>query len=317
MNSNPRTDSLMTRTEQIGNLALSQPVNYDGPASNVWAIHTIALLQELQTTLEIDALIPLFSQAVRPLIDHGGILYRHPHEALEYLQGICSGHACVSRLAINRVELGSVTFFRGRPFYNEECERLQRLSALLAHPVRNALLYRSALKSALTDPLTGAANRGAFDLDIVREIELAHRKELPLSLVVIDIDHFKQINDRYGHRAGDDALRSVVTTANHAIRGTDTLYRYGGEEFVVLLRDTNLPGAVPLAERVRKEIDRREHESGSCSLSITISAGIAEWQRPECAKQLFARADNALYRAKENGRNRIEIASTASAACLT
>ena len=306
MTTNPQITGGDLRQLLWGNLALAPESE---AAESESAPLLLALLKELQTTLEVDALIRLFSTGVRPLVNHGGLAYHHPIEGLEQLHGVCSGHTNGSVLSIHGEALGRVTFYRGHPFDEEERWRLARLARLLAHPLRNALLYRRAIQTAYLDPLTGINNRGAFDEALTHEVELARRKGRPLTLAVADIDRFKAINDHFGHAIGDRALQSLVESAQHCIRGADSLYRYGGEEFVILLRDTPLEGAVLLAERLRGHVDGRRHHCGEVSITMTVSIGVAQWSRGENGTELFKRADAALYRAKNEGRNRVIVAN--------
>ncbi|GAB6040984.1 GGDEF domain-containing protein [Endothiovibrio diazotrophicus] len=288
-----------------GNLALAmESETTDGEPT----LRLVTLLQDLQTTLDVESLIRLFSSGVRPLVSHGGLAYRHPIEELEELHGVCSGHQCGGVLTINGEPLGRLTYYRGHPFDEEERRRLLRLSGLLAHPLRNALLYRRAIQGAYVDPLTGIGNRGAFDEALLHEVSLARRQGAPLSLAVADIDRFKAINDHFGHTTGDCALQSLVESAQHCIREADSLFRYGGEEFVILLRDTPLEGAARLAERLRDHVDGRHHPCGDLAITMTVSIGVAQWLGGESGTELFKRADAALYRAKHEGRNRVIVA---------
>lgn len=157
---------------------------------------------------------------------------------------------------------------------------------------------------ATTDALTGISNRRGF-LDVAaKELERAGRYRRSLSLFVIDIDHFKQINDGYGHSAGDDALRQVAETIKAQIRSTDYLARIGGEEFAVILPETDLDAAIYLAERIRAAVAAAEVVTGQYRFTLTISVGLAViGPNDVTTDQMLARADQALYRAKGKGRN--------------
>jgi diguanylate cyclase (GGDEF)-like protein/PAS domain S-box-containing protein len=169
---------------------------------------------------------------------------------------------------------------------------------------------------ALTDGLTGIANRRSFDETLAREWKRTLRDASEVSLLLLDIDRFKQFNDLYGHQAGDDCLRAVAACVSSAIRATDIVARYGGEEFAVILPSTFLAGAVEVAEKVRAAVAclRLSHQgcpdSGGC---VTVSIGVATalaraggtMSMPE---SLLLAADNAMYKAKREGRNRVETA---------
>lgn len=159
---------------------------------------------------------------------------------------------------------------------------------------------------AATDPLTGAANRRELMHRVEQEIARASRHSAPLSLLMADLDHFKQINDEYSHHVGDDVLREFVRLAGDCLRPSDLLGRIGGEEFAVLLPDTDLSEARVVAERIRQALEQHVIQADANALSITVSIGVAEHQSgKERVEDLFNRADEQLYFAKQHGRNRV------------
>mgnify|MGYP000467532716 CR=1 FL=1 len=164
------------------------------------------------------------------------------------------------------------------------------------------------LQMATTDALTGASSRRHFLQVAAREQERALRYGYPLSLMILDVDHFKRINDSHGHSAGDEALRVLVSSLRAALRDSDCVGRLGGEEFVVLLPQTGQVGALEVAERLRQRVAGLSvGTSGGANLQVTVSIGVAEWQgREDSIERLVERADSALYRAKDRGRDRVE-----------
>jgi len=158
---------------------------------------------------------------------------------------------------------------------------------------------------AITDGLTGINNRQEFSRLLDKEIERAIRYNTPLTLVMYDLDHFKLVNDRFGHDTGDDVLRTVVKLTNDNIRSTDFHGRWGGEEFLIVCPDTASEAATAISNKLRTIIAAARL---SKQLQLTMSFGIATLQPGETAEQLLHRADDALYRAKRNGRNRLEVA---------
>ncbi len=193
--------------------------------------------------------------------------------------------------------------------------QLERDAAFFALREMKKQLERSNLKLkklSMLDGLTGIANRRHFDSSLQEEYQRAKETRSPLSLILIDIDHFKLYNDSYGHQPGDDCLKQVATTiANECKKSSDLAARYGGEEFVVLLPDTNTNNAVLVAERIREKIEflRKEHKSSSTSKHVTVSLGISTLLADGqiSAEELLERADKALYNAKEDGRNQVAI----------
>lgn len=159
---------------------------------------------------------------------------------------------------------------------------------------------------SLADPLTGVPNRRAFDLQLASEISRSTRYGLPLSLVILDLDHFKRVNDTYGHPVGDKVLVTVSDKVTKSLRKSDFLARIGGEEFVILLPETDLVAALTTAEKLRADIARLRFKTQNTHLTATASMGVCEWKTAMTAEQLLKFADEALYRAKQGGRNRVE-----------
>jgi diguanylate cyclase (GGDEF)-like protein len=173
---------------------------------------------------------------------------------------------------------------------------------LLGRFIERHRAMASAAAIALTDPLTGLANRRAWEEELRREVARARRNSQRLALVMLDLDHFKQLNDTQGHQAGDTVLAEAAASWRTAVRTTDFLARYGGDEFAMLLPDCPDEYGETVLERVRTAIPP----------GFTCSAGIAYWNGNETAESLLARADAALYEAKRSGRNTAVIAGGTS-----
>jgi diguanylate cyclase (GGDEF)-like protein len=191
----------------------------------------------------------------------------------------------------------------------------QRVLDMLVNQAAVALLafrlIRDEQQRALEDGLTGLYNRRAFNDQLARALAQADRKQGRLTLLLLDVDHFKKLNDTYGHPAGDAALKSIARTLRRVLRGGDVAARYGGEEFVVILPDTDAEGGRRLAERARESVERGALVFEGASLRFTASFGLAVW--PDDAREpeaLLAAADRALYAAKQGGRNRVVAASS-------
>ncbi|RFF29543.1 sensor domain-containing diguanylate cyclase [Wenzhouxiangella sediminis] len=158
---------------------------------------------------------------------------------------------------------------------------------------------------ATTDKLTGAANRHVFQMLFGQVVGNARRRNEAVALMCIDLDGFKTINDRYGHQAGDGVLRQFADVANSIIRESDTLCRWGGDEFLVLMAGCNASQAAQVAEKIRKVVDERSFTFSGKSVELTISIGVTEVAMEDAMESVVARADQALYQAKEAGRNRV------------
>lgn len=158
---------------------------------------------------------------------------------------------------------------------------------------------------AFIDPLTGTWNRGAIFDVLERESERARRGDSPLAICLFDLDRFKRINDTYGHQVGDLVLQETCLRVRNCIRPYDALGRYGGEEFIVVFPDCNYEQSMSQAERIRQAVEAGPFEVGPSKETITISVGVALFSADESVDKLIARADKALYRAKDEGRNRV------------
>ena len=176
------------------------------------------------------------------------------------------------------------------------------------------LLYRNSMSEsvlkrlATTDPLTGAFNRRHFMELMLREQRRAERYDAVYSVLMIDIDHFKRVNDTYGHQVGDQAIQAMSAACQKALRPTDLLARYGGEEFIITLTHTDQPGAAKVAERLREAVSEIELQTEQGILKFTISIGVSTFFKRSLLEEIIGRADQALYQAKTSGRNRVCLA---------
>ena len=189
------------------------------------------------------------------------------------------------------------------PLYGSHPENM---SAVVSHMnITDRIRVEQELaKLAATDPLTGLPNRRFFEEVANAELHQVQRFGKRASLMMIDIDRFKSINDTHGHAAGDDVLRAVASLSKDVVRGDDLFFRFGGEEFVCLMRETDVRGAIATAERLRIAIENLQLTSGSASVRLTASFGVARINADDHSiDSVLVRADKALYRAKSEGRN--------------
>ncbi len=203
------------------------------------------------------------------------------------------------------------------PFTPYQTKMLSMISTPLTLALRNAEMYQQVQDLAVRDELTGTLNRRAFSKTLEREFRRAKRYDTPLSLILVDIDYFKDINDTHGHLVGDQVLQKMVSVLNNSIREVDILARYGGDEFVSLLPGTNLEEVLVVARRMKEQVQTTYFNLNSKAIEVTVSIGVAHYPLPEITSSdvLFELADQALYRAKKNGRNQIMMTSMDSLAC--
>lgn len=264
---------------------------------------------QLQTSLEAERILGLFFQEVQRLVHLDALCYQHSNDDLRIELGQRAPHSAAYRLSHDGQYLGDLTFRRALRFDEGELAQLETLLSCLLFPLRNALLYREAVLSALRDPLTQTGNRIAMNQALQREVDIAKRSSQPLSVLMVDIDHFKRINDNYGHSVGDEALREVAGVLKASLRNIDMVFRYGGEEFLVLLSNTSSEVAAMVGERLRQAVHNLQVVFQGQALQMSISLGCATLQAGESVDGLQQRADQALYQAKRNGRNRLNLAS--------
>jgi two-component system, cell cycle response regulator len=194
-------------------------------------------------------------------------------------------------------------------------EESRLLKAQIQAGVRGVKFYQEIIRTndvlstmALADPLTELSNRRAMEWELPRQIQNAHLHSTPLSLIMLDVDYFKSVNDTYGHQIGDRVLQLLTARLQHNLRLQDTLFRYGGEEFVVILSQTNAREALIVARRLRTLIAHKPFNiDGTLALEITISLGVASLKASDDTKgeSLLRRADHNLLRAKSSGRNQV------------
>jgi len=191
----------------------------------------------------------------------------------------------------------------GRQLEKEVIEQVKETTSILREQ------KEESERKAIIDGLTGVYNRRYFEAKLEDELILAKRFRTNLCLIIFDIDHFKKINDTYGHQAGDSILQELALTAKSLMSSVDSLCRYGGEEFAIILPETKIEQAIDLTEKLRSEVEEHAFYIGDKIINVTISAGISEYPTHALLKQgLIEKADSALYYAKNTGRNNIKLA---------
>lgn len=205
---------------------------------------------------------------------------------------------------------GTIVFSFKRAFCHEDLLVLAGFIRCLIQPLKNASMYQDALDLAYTDSLTKVYNRHFLNITLQNEIDNYTRSSVPMSIILMDIDRFKRINDTFGHDAGDKVLCRVAEVVKKTIRKSDLLFRYGGEEFVIFLRDANLENARQVAEKIRKNIEGTAITiNDDETLFCTSSFGVSQYSPTQTLNDLFKKTDEALYRSKASGRNTVTVAN--------
>jgi len=242
----------------------------------------------------------------RPLLVTRG----HNVQADALLQVVSATSALAVPLFVNNRVMGSMQFFSSGAdsFNKEDAQLLWILSLVAENLLTREYANEGLLRFAFTDYLTGLRTRGYFEQQLELEFKRAERKEQKFALLMIDIDHFKQVNDTFGHHIGDQLLRDVTSILMKDMREVDTVARYGGEEFVIILPETTQSGAIYVAQRLRRAVEQAKFFAGSPHTvqHLTISIGVAVYDTDaQFKRDLIEFADAALYAAKHEGRNRV------------
>ncbi|MBW1635820.1 MAG: GGDEF domain-containing protein [Deltaproteobacteria bacterium] len=195
---------------------------------------------------------------------------------------------------------------RGQDLDSKEMDLLNHSLEILADSLQRGLEYEELFERASNDPLTGLSNRRVFDDRVPGMIACSRRYCRPLTMILMDLDRFKNINDSLGHQAGDEVLISVADVLTSGVRSTDLLVRFGGDEFVLVLEDTDLSKGMILAERLCRAVDGMNIWADE-QIKLGISLGLAELKEGETLKQWLERADDILYNAKSEGRSRVAV----------
>ncbi len=286
--------------------------------------------------LSITGMIEAYSVWLMPLVEHELIGYSNTTHRKKHL--FCSGHGPSRRKAIafaeklihkesftsgestcrdghyahkwvfeTADEAGILLILKeGRRLAENEVDLINDSLFILADSLQRGIQYEELFERASNDPLTGLYNRRVFDERIHGMIESARRYKRPLTLIAMDLDRFKQINDNLGHQAGDEALKEVADVFRKAVRSTDLLVRMGGDEFLAILEDTNQVNAMHLAERLCFAVNALDIRADD-QTKLGVSIGLAELKDGENLRQWLERADDILYNAKSMGRSQVAV----------
>ncbi|KPV95576.1 putative diguanylate cyclase AdrA [Pseudoalteromonas sp. P1-9] len=261
--------------------------------------HTHALVTQLQKTLELTKLLNIFSVEASRVVQFAGLQFHSTEGVIEMTGSKIEGENHAFDLMADGERLGQLIYFsQNLPQYAKQ--KLARLHTALVYPLRNALLFSRVKKLATKDALTGLNNRSMFDDCLYRKLERSRRHHRSFGLMLLDLDNFKQVNDQHGHQVGDQVLIDFANILTDCVRGTDTVFRFGGDEFAILIDDDNFEVSHILANRIKKRVHSHQLLK---THSVTTSIGFSLSKAKDIPNSIFERADRALYAAKQDGRD--------------
>lgn len=268
------------------------------PMNETTATHE--LVAELQTSLVIEDVLAIYAKFTKQLLNFSGLQFQSTLGTTQTSESETNSTPYIFDLAIGKEHLGQLIYFSKYPLGKAIEKKLRALHAALIYPLRNALMYSRVLKLATKDALTGLNNRSQFNDILLQKLENCRRYQRPFSLMLLDLDNFKHVNDNYGHQVGDDTLKEFSNVLCSSIRGTDTVFRFGGDEFAILIEDPAFTTNGVIAERVMRLV---RLSSMLSQYKVTTSIGFTMANNLDCENEIFARADKGLYKAKASGRN--------------
>lgn len=255
---------------------------------------------------DIYQLISVFITEARKVLPCDGIEYNEDTLGLSFIDGDINHHRCDYKIRLGEQSLGEIGFSREKEFQDHELVVIENLIAGLTLPLRNAFHYQKAIRFALRDRLTGLRNGNAYYDNISLEIERARRYKVPFSLLLINLDNFSDINQCYGHEAGNAVLVEVAARLENDARNSDIIFRKGGDEFLVFLPNTAKSAANKAAERIKKAVLSTPCIVDNTDIRFSTSIGVVTVLPDDSAFTIIDRADKALYHAKILGKDRIQ-----------
>ena len=257
----------------------------------------MALMEQLQTSLEFDQLLNIFAMEAAKYVDFSG-LYFKKGDVTAAIRGSRQGkNERHFELKLNQQFIGILTYAINSPISITNYKILNELHQYLIHPLNNALRYQEAMQLAMQDGLTSLSNRRCFDEQLKRAMHHANRQRSKVGLLICDLDKFKLVNDTYGHNIGDEVLKQFSQALKESIRDSDSLFRFGGDEFAIIVEDATFDSLTVIEQRIYSALMSNPLLS---KYEISCSLGHTFMNRIDTQTSLFERADKALYQSKMN-----------------
>lgn len=261
-----------------------------------------SLVSQLQTTLDLQQQLEIFSMSAGRALILNGLTLKTALGEFKASGSKAGTYQHIASLTLEQQVLAELRYESEYPFTPLIQQQLLLLESEWLFSLRNALVVGRLQQMALKDPLTTLGNRRFFDDSFAKAVQLAKRHQSPFALLLLDLDNFKQVNDIEGHSIGDDVLLKVADCMRDTLRATDSLFRFGGDEFAVLLTDSDAEHAERVAERLLNAI---KSESFLVKMGVGCSIGLARLSPEQQPRDLFHLADEALYQAKSSGKGKV------------
>lgn len=265
----------------------------------------IALLSQLQTTLDIEQILNIFSMEAAKLVSFVGLTLSYDDKTVKVPGSQIEKFEHSYPITVAGNLIAKLVYSTAFALKQNLSAKLEQLHEQLKYPLRNAIEFDRLKRMSLKDHLTGVGNRASFEDNYDRLLAHSERKKEPFTMMLFDLDNFKQVNDDFGHERGDRILQSFARVLTHCLRNTDLIFRFGGDEFVALLDHSDSASAELVAKRIMTAINKDPIMSNN---GVTSSIGYAQWRQGDDDKSLFVRADRALYMAKAAGRDCVKTA---------
>lgn len=255
----------------------------------------LALAEQLQTTLDLKSLLNIFAMEAAKFVDFSGLYFKQGKLTSQARGSKPAKNERLFELKINSQYLGTLTYAIKSAISLTNYKILTELHQLLIHPINNAIRYETAISMAMHDGLTSLGNRRYFDQQIKRAMHHANRQGSQVGLIVCDLDKFKAINDTFGHQVGDDVLIQFANALRLCVRDSDSLFRFGGDEFAILIEDASEKSLMTIETRIAQALSENPLLA---KYQVACSLGCTFMTRGDNEQSLFERADAVLYRNK-------------------
>lgn len=260
----------------------------------------VSLVEQLQTTLEIDQLLEIFSMEAAKTVRFCGLSLSFDNETIAVRGSVPGKHRISFNITVDNKILAQLSYGLTEGLSKSAIRHLEKLHSQLGYSLRNALAFHKVKRLALKDALTGLSNRGHFDDSLNQAMAHAKRKRSTFALMMLDLDNFKQANDTFGHQAGDYVIQEFAAILNRSIRGDDSAFRLGGDEFAIIACGNDDSEANVIAARIQHNVATNPI---MIKHGVSTSIGFTFFDQNDSVSSLYTRTDSALYAAKDFGRN--------------